>query len=69
MLSFSKWKSIPEVNRELYAKGAKFERKLLVLAHNQFYSTFSILKDVHYDALAIKKRAALLIFKTQETET
>ena len=31
-------------------------------------SCFGPLKDIHYDALAIKKRAVLLLVKTQESE-
>jgi hypothetical protein len=68
--TFNKWKTIPEsASNSDYAHAAKFERKLILLAHNQLVSTFSFFRDIHYDALAIKKRTALLIFKTQQTET
>jgi hypothetical protein len=65
MVSFNKWRSIPRSqNLEQLAKGAKFERRLLVLVHSNFVAAFSPLKDLYYDALAIKKRAVLLLVKT-----
>ncbi|CAD8112533.1 unnamed protein product [Paramecium primaurelia] len=68
-ISFNKWKQIPEFDYTQLAKVTKFEQSF-----NHFLiryikkKTWNPLHEIYDDALAIKKRAVLLLVKTQESE-
>ncbi|CAD8124479.1 unnamed protein product [Paramecium sonneborni] len=68
-LSFNKWKQIPEDNNDLKIKASIFEQSLNKFSiHILKKHTWNPLQEVYDDALAIKKRAVLLMIKTQESE-
>lgn len=55
MVGFNRWRSIPESGHiEDIIRGSKFERRLLVLVQGVLHKSFGPLRDIHYDALAIK---------------
>ncbi|CAD8207619.1 unnamed protein product [Paramecium pentaurelia] len=68
-ISFNKWKQIPEFDYTQLAKVTKFEQSFNhFLIRNIKKKTWNPLHEIYDDALAIKKRAVLLLVKTQESE-
>jgi len=56
VLSFQKWKTVPEPkDSEMYKLGNAFEKKLAKLIDNRLKSTFDPMKDINYDALSAKR--------------
>lgn len=54
--SFNKWKGLPEPkDADRFRQGNAFERKLQKIFGKYLKGTFDPLKDINYDALAIKK--------------
>ncbi|CAD8109927.1 unnamed protein product [Paramecium primaurelia] len=68
-LSFNRWKQLPEDNNQLQVKASVFEKSLnKFIIHIARKCTWNPLQEAYDDALAIKKRAVLLMIKTQESE-
>jgi len=56
VLSFQKWKTVPEPkDSEMYKLGNAFEKKLARLIDNRLKSTFDPMKDINYEALSAKR--------------
>ncbi|CAK64956.1 unnamed protein product (macronuclear) [Paramecium tetraurelia] len=69
-LSFNRWKQLPEENNnDLKVQATKFEKSLSKFVfHILKKHSWNPLQEVYDDGLAIKKRAVLLMIKTQESE-
>ncbi|CAK61775.1 unnamed protein product (macronuclear) [Paramecium tetraurelia] len=68
-ISFNKWKQIPELDYSQLAKVTKFEQQFNhFLIRQTKKKIWNPLYEIYDDALAIKKRAVLLLIKTQESE-
>ncbi|CAK65705.1 unnamed protein product (macronuclear) [Paramecium tetraurelia] len=68
-ISFNKWKQIPEHDYSQLTKVTKFEQSInRFLIRQAKKKTWNPLNEIYDDALAIKKRAVLLLVKTQESE-
>jgi hypothetical protein len=67
--SFTRWRSIPDrQDRALLAKGTRFEKNLMILFTSRLHHSFVPLKELHHDAQAFKRRAVLLLVKSQESD-
>ena len=66
MHSFNKWRNIPESsNLEKVKKAHEFEHKMLRLFQNNFQITWGPFKDLYYEGINKKRRAGLLLLKSQ----
>ncbi|CAD8210248.1 unnamed protein product [Paramecium octaurelia] len=67
--TFNKWKNLPEANADELIKASKFETQLNKFTlHIWRKRTWNPLQEVYDDAQALKKRAIILMIKTQESE-
>lgn len=69
MSSFNKWRNIPEtMNMEKLRRANEFEHKMLRLFQGNFLNSFGPLKELFYEGINKKRRAALLLVKSQQSD-
>ncbi|KAM3141229.1 hypothetical protein pb186bvf_006614 [Paramecium bursaria] len=67
--TFQKWKSIPEDQSNQRRQASKFEQQLLkFVLHYERRQSWLPLEDVHYKAQGIKKGAAILLIRSQQSK-